>query len=117
MTFKVNFKHLKDPESPRRLWRAYRHRHHGHARLLHRRHLHAEAQGARGRTPGRLYYQLPVKARCYSLLLQVTSPLKRGWLISPFGYDVTLQVWAYFAAVIPALLLYTLLFMETHICE
>ena len=47
----------------------------------------------------------------------MTSPLKRGWLVSPFGYDVTLQVWAYFAAVIPALLLYTLLFMETHICE
>jgi hypothetical protein len=50
--------------------------------------------------------------------LQVTAPDKRGWLISPFGNkDSALAVWAMFAAVLPAILLYLLLFMETHICE
>ena len=28
-----------------------------------------------------------------------------------------MAVWAYFAAAVPAILLYVLLFMETHICE
>ena len=32
-------------------------------------------------------------------------------------YWASLQVWAMFAAFIPAILLYALLFMETHICE
>ena len=73
----------------------------------------------------------------YELLLvttlQVTSPLQRNWTISPFGslvFNFTktnepvgegvwtpLQVWAMFAAFLPAILLYALLFMETHICE
>jgi len=58
--------------------------------------------------------------------LQVTNSTYRGWFISPLGIpeghvDVpegeALAVWAMFAAVLPALLLYLLLFMETHICE
>merc|ERR1719481_1188256 len=58
--------------------------------------------------------------------LQVTNSTFRGWFISPLGIpeghvDVpegeALAVWAMFAAVLPALLLYLLLFMETHICE
>ena len=48
---------------------------------------------------------------------QTTIP-GRGWLISPTGTaDHPLAVWAMFIAIIPALLLYLLLFMETHICE
>ena len=49
--------------------------------------------------------------------LQVTSPEKRGWFIPPFGIETTLPAWAPFAAIVPAILLYLLLFMETHICE
>jgi len=45
--------------------------------------------------------------------LSPSSPAERGWIISP---DVT-HVWIMFAAVAPALLVYILLFMETHICE
>jgi len=42
----------------------------------------------------------------------------RGWIISPTGTsDNPLAVWAMFIAIIPAILLYLLLFMETHICE
>ncbi len=47
--------------------------------------------------------------------LQVTDASKRDWLINPF--PETMATWAPFAAVIPAFLLYVLLFMETHICE
>ena len=33
------------------------------------------------------------------------------------GYEQTIPIWAPFGAIIPAILLYLLLFMETHICE
>lgn len=45
--------------------------------------------------------------------LSPSSPTERGWIISP---DMT-HVWLMFAAAAPALLVYILLFMETHICE
>ena len=39
-------------------------------------------------------------------------------MIPPLGFEgAPLKIWAIFAAVLPALLLYLLLFMETHICE
>ncbi|XP_075230132.1 anion exchange protein Ae2 isoform X2 [Lycorma delicatula] len=41
----------------------------------------------------------------------------RGWVISPWGLFQPIQPWVMFAAVVPALLIYILLFMETHICE
>eukprot|EP00094_Tigriopus_californicus_P004373 TCALIF_04214-PA protein Name:"Similar to SLC4A2 Anion exchange protein 2 (Cavia porcellus)" AED:0.09 eAED:0.09 QI:384/0.70/0.66/0.88/0.88/0.83/18/317/1415 len=49
--------------------------------------------------------------------VQVTSPERRGWLIPPLGLEEAIPVWAPFVAVVPAILLYLLLFMETHICE
>jgi len=51
--------------------------------------------------------------------LQVTNATARGWLISPLGknLDNPLPIYAMFAAALPAILLYLLLFMETHICE
>lgn len=49
--------------------------------------------------------------------LEVTAPDQRGWLIPPMGIHKNIAVWAPFAAVIPAVLLYLLLFMETQICE
>ena len=49
---------------------------------------------------------------------QVTNSALRGWMIPPLGFEgAPLKIWAIFAAVLPALLLYLLLFMETHICE
>jgi solute carrier family 4 anion exchanger 2 len=50
--------------------------------------------------------------------ISVTDSTLRGWVIPATGtVEHPLPVWAMFAAVIPALLLYLLLFMETHICE
>jgi len=50
--------------------------------------------------------------------ISVTNPAVRGWLINPLGVgDNTLPVYAMIAAILPAILLYLLLFMETHICE
>jgi len=49
--------------------------------------------------------------------ITVTNSTKRGWFIPPTGNQETLPVWAMFAGVLPAILLYLLLFMETHICE
>eukprot|EP00088_Acartia_fossae_P070689 TRINITY_DN953_c0_g1_i1.p1 TRINITY_DN953_c0_g1~~TRINITY_DN953_c0_g1_i1.p1 ORF type:complete len:1234 (+),score=432.98 TRINITY_DN953_c0_g1_i1:296-3997(+) len=44
----------------------------------------------------------------------VTKPEERGWLISPVA---NVPVWAMFAGILPALLLFVLLFMETSICQ
>merc|ERR1711936_1509500 len=54
--------------------------------------------------------------------LDVTDTTQRGWFIPPLGenrngVDNYLEVWAVFAGFLPAILLYLLLFMETHICE
>jgi len=65
--------------------------------------------------------------------LQVSDATKRGWMINPFGGNKTLYengtivddteffypvpAWEIFAGILPAILLYLLLFMETHICE
>jgi len=50
--------------------------------------------------------------------LQVTNSTLRGWVIPALGFEgAPLEIWAIFAAILPALLLYLLLFMETHICE
>ncbi|KAG8232819.1 hypothetical protein J437_LFUL014177 [Ladona fulva] len=45
--------------------------------------------------------------------LSPSRPDARGWIVSP----TTIETWVAFAAVVPALLIYILLFMETHICE
>ena len=54
--------------------------------------------------------------------LQVTDSSLRGWFISPIPEtdptgETGIAAWAPFVAVVPAFLLYVLLFMETHICE
>lgn len=49
--------------------------------------------------------------------LSPSNPAVRGWVISPWGLMQPMQVWVAFAAGIPALLVYILLFMETHISE
>ncbi|KAI3354861.1 hypothetical protein L3Q82_004656 [Scortum barcoo] len=45
----------------------------------------------------------------------VTSPHKRGWIISPLGSDGEFPVWMMFACCLPALLVFILIFMETQI--
>ncbi|KAL3284873.1 hypothetical protein HHI36_019010 [Cryptolaemus montrouzieri] len=45
--------------------------------------------------------------------LSPSNPDKRGWYIPPSG----LPIWIMFASIIPAMLVYILLFMETHITE
>uniref|UniRef100_UPI0035901A00 anion exchange protein 2-like isoform X2 n=1 Tax=Myxine glutinosa TaxID=7769 RepID=UPI0035901A00 len=47
--------------------------------------------------------------------LSVTSPEKRGWLINPLGSNGSFPVWLMFASVIPAFLVYILIFMESQI--
>uniref|UniRef100_A0A803JNR2 Anion exchange protein n=1 Tax=Xenopus tropicalis TaxID=8364 RepID=A0A803JNR2_XENTR len=46
---------------------------------------------------------------------KVTSPEKRGWVINPLGSEEPFPVWMMFASVLPALLVYILIFMETQI--
>lgn len=49
--------------------------------------------------------------------LSPSNPGARGWLISPLGLTGPVTLWVVFAAFIPAMLVYILLFMETHIAE
>ena len=48
----------------------------------------------------------------------------RGWFINPFtsnrnptGEDIQLQAWVPFMSILPAFLLFLVLFIETEICE
>ncbi|CAL8293782.1 unnamed protein product [Lota lota] len=45
----------------------------------------------------------------------VTSPEKRGWFINPLGSLRPFPIWMMFACVLPALLVFILIFMETQI--
>lgn len=46
-----------------------------------------------------------------------TAPEKRGWFINPMGIKDNFQVWLIFASIIPAFLIFILLFMEVQITE
>ncbi|KAL2097714.1 hypothetical protein ACEWY4_006921 [Coilia grayii] len=45
----------------------------------------------------------------------VTSPEKRGWVINPLGSDGQFPIWMMAASLLPALLVFILIFMETQI--
>ncbi|XP_034039445.1 anion exchange protein 2-like isoform X2 [Thalassophryne amazonica] len=47
--------------------------------------------------------------------VSVSSPEKRGWLISPLGSDGQFPVWMMGASVLPAMLVFILIFMESQI--
>lgn len=49
--------------------------------------------------------------------LSPSNPSVRGWLISPLGLLAPVPLWVGCAAAVPAMLVYILLFMETHISE
>ncbi|XP_068091353.1 anion exchange protein 2 isoform X2 [Hyperolius riggenbachi] len=46
---------------------------------------------------------------------KVTSPEKRGWFMNPLGSVDPFPVWMMFACVLPAILVFILIFMETQI--
>ncbi|XP_013387963.1 anion exchange protein 2 isoform X2 [Lingula anatina] len=47
--------------------------------------------------------------------LSPTNSTKRGWFVNPMGHHKFIQVWQIFAALIPALLVFILVFMESQI--
>ncbi|XP_054657158.1 band 3 anion transport protein isoform X2 [Grus americana] len=47
--------------------------------------------------------------------LQVTNASARGWFINPMGQDTTFPIWMMFASVVPAILVFILIFLETQI--
>ncbi|KAJ8974750.1 hypothetical protein NQ317_017020 [Molorchus minor] len=49
--------------------------------------------------------------------LSPSDPENRGWFIPPGGTRKPFPVWLMFASCVPAMLVYILLFMETHISE
>ncbi|MBN3308726.1 B3AT protein, partial [Amia calva] len=47
--------------------------------------------------------------------LSVTNPKKRGWFINPLGLKQDFPIWMMFAAAVPALLVFILIFLESQI--
>uniref|UniRef100_A0ABM5GRN1 Anion exchange protein n=1 Tax=Pogona vitticeps TaxID=103695 RepID=A0ABM5GRN1_9SAUR len=47
--------------------------------------------------------------------LQVSNPAARGWFINPMGLDTNFPIWMMFAAALPALLVFILIFLESQI--
>ncbi|XP_075027434.1 band 3 anion transport protein isoform X2 [Calonectris borealis] len=47
--------------------------------------------------------------------LEVTNASARGWFINPLGKNATFPIWMMFASVVPALLVFILIFLETQI--
>ncbi|NXY25834.1 B3AT protein, partial [Atrichornis clamosus] len=47
--------------------------------------------------------------------LQVTNATARGWFINPMGNNSPFPIWMMFASVLPALLVFILIFLETQI--
>ncbi|XP_028826424.1 anion exchange protein 2b isoform X2 [Denticeps clupeoides] len=45
----------------------------------------------------------------------VTSPDKRGWIVNPLGMNQSFPIWMMAASILPALLVFILIFMETQI--
>ncbi|KAJ7427600.1 Band 3 anion transport protein [Willisornis vidua] len=47
--------------------------------------------------------------------LEVTNSTARGWFINPMGLHQEFPIWMMFASVVPAFLVFTLIFLETQI--
>ncbi|KAG7492172.1 hypothetical protein MATL_G00012250, partial [Megalops atlanticus] len=47
--------------------------------------------------------------------LQVSNPKERGWLINPLGEKKAFPVWMMFGCVVPAMLVFILIFLESQI--
>uniref|UniRef100_A0A8D0BJ61 Anion exchange protein n=1 Tax=Salvator merianae TaxID=96440 RepID=A0A8D0BJ61_SALMN len=46
---------------------------------------------------------------------KVFGPKEQGWIIDPLGGDLPIPIWMMFAAVVPALLVFILIFLESQI--
>ena len=49
--------------------------------------------------------------------IQPTDAEKRGWFVNPLGNEKDLPIWAIFLAIIPAALVFILIFMEAQITK
>ncbi|GFN95656.1 Anion exchange protein [Plakobranchus ocellatus] len=63
-----------------------------------------------------------VMNKTYVQKLDITAPLaptssERGWFINPLGQEKSMPSWMPFGAILPACLIFILLFMETQITE
>ena len=47
--------------------------------------------------------------------LTPTAPNKRGWLVNPFGIKKSIAGWEVVAAIIPAILVFILMYVEVQI--
>uniref|UniRef100_A0A8C2EXZ0 Anion exchange protein n=1 Tax=Cyprinus carpio TaxID=7962 RepID=A0A8C2EXZ0_CYPCA len=47
--------------------------------------------------------------------LQVSNPKMRGWLINPLGEHKPFPIWLMFASIVPAMLVFILIFLESQI--
>ncbi|XP_052468245.1 solute carrier family 4 member 1b (Diego blood group) [Carassius gibelio] len=47
--------------------------------------------------------------------LQVSNPKMRGWLINPLGEHKSFPIWLMFASIVPAMLVFILIFLESQI--
>ncbi|XDV44905.1 hypothetical protein PO909_013119 [Leuciscus waleckii] len=58
---------------------------------------------------------LPGKKLVVPKGLQVSNPKMRGWIINPMGEHKPFPVWMMFASVVPAMLVFILIFLESQI--
>ncbi|NXI90817.1 B3AT protein, partial [Psophia crepitans] len=81
--------------------------------------LPGTVRAGQARHGGALSPHCPVSAPTQKLKvprgLEVTNATARGWFISPMGGNKPFPIWMMFASVVPALLVFILIFLETQI--
>lgn len=65
--------------------------------------------------PPHSHISAPIQKLSVPKGLQVTNSSARGWFIHPMGKESPFPIWMMFASVIPALLVFILIFLETQI--
>lgn len=109
------------PASHWRLWRSNCNPHHGAGRLQCRGHLHPgqfKGHAQKHTDMLRLIWQSDssyLQKLNVPSGLSVSTPEKRGWFISPLGSDGQFPVWMMGASILPAILVFILVFMESQI--
>lgn len=77
--------------------------------------LPSAAQGS----PSEAHWPLALSSALQKLSVpsgfSVTAPKKRGWVINPLGENSSFPVWMMVASLLPAILVFILIFMETQI--
>jgi hypothetical protein len=62
-------------------------------------------------------FAVPISVAVMIGIDQAFPPDKRDWFINPMGIKENVPIWIPFVSVLPAILVYLLLFMETSISE